>query len=199
MSWRRIFRPDCVKNPCHPSGCLRIFALQGKKSTRQSIHVEILNRLLEAMKKTGTDFLRPPSKAVSPPRHPAAWNVPHSVLLPERFSGRPPCTFGPRFRASPEPHPFPVPVPPEPAGSSGRLRVLLLRQACAIPLETSYAVIKIVSKISRLPENVKSHFGVRTRTAPAPRALPPEGPVFPLSETVLRPLRRSTRCAIRRD
>ena len=47
MSWRRIFRPDCVKNPCHPSGCLRIFALQGKKSTRQSIHVEILNRLLE--------------------------------------------------------------------------------------------------------------------------------------------------------
>nr|WP_325253910.1 hypothetical protein [uncultured Oscillibacter sp.] len=45
MSWRRIFRPDCVKNPCHPSGCLRIFALQGKKSTRQSIHVEILNRL----------------------------------------------------------------------------------------------------------------------------------------------------------
>ena len=42
MSWRRIFRPDCVKNPCHPSGCLRIFALQGKKSTRQSIHVEIL-------------------------------------------------------------------------------------------------------------------------------------------------------------
>ena len=47
MSWRRIIRPDCVKNPCHPSGCLRIFALQGKKSTRQSIHVEILNRLLE--------------------------------------------------------------------------------------------------------------------------------------------------------
>ena len=45
MSWRRIFRPDCVKNPCHPSGCLRIFALQGKKSTRQSIHVKILNRL----------------------------------------------------------------------------------------------------------------------------------------------------------
>ena len=45
MSWRRIFRPDCVKNPCHPSGCLRIFALQGKKSSRQSIHVEILNRL----------------------------------------------------------------------------------------------------------------------------------------------------------
>ncbi len=45
MSWRRIFRPDCVKNPCHPSGCLRIFALQGKKSTHQSIHVEILNRL----------------------------------------------------------------------------------------------------------------------------------------------------------
>ena len=45
MSWRRIFRPDCVKNPCHPSGCLRIFALQGKKSTRQSIHAEILNRL----------------------------------------------------------------------------------------------------------------------------------------------------------
>ena len=45
MSWRRIFRPDCVKNPCHPSGCLRIFALQGKKSTRQSIHIEILNRL----------------------------------------------------------------------------------------------------------------------------------------------------------
>ena len=44
MSWRRIFRPDCVKNPCHPSGCLRIFALQGKKSSRQSIHVEILNR-----------------------------------------------------------------------------------------------------------------------------------------------------------
>ena len=45
MSWRRIFRPDFVKNPCHPSGCLRIFALQGKKSTHQSIHVEILNRL----------------------------------------------------------------------------------------------------------------------------------------------------------
>ena len=44
MSWRRIFRPDCVKNPCHPSGCLRIFALQGKKSTRQSAHVEMINK-----------------------------------------------------------------------------------------------------------------------------------------------------------
>jgi hypothetical protein len=37
MSWRLIFRPDCVKNPCHPSGCLRIFALQGKK-IRSPIH-----------------------------------------------------------------------------------------------------------------------------------------------------------------
>ena len=30
--WRHIFRPDCVKNPCNPSGLLRLFALQGKKS-----------------------------------------------------------------------------------------------------------------------------------------------------------------------
>ena len=38
----------------------------------------------------------------------------HSVLLPERFGERshaPPCTFGTRFRASPEPHPSPVPRP----------------------------------------------------------------------------------------
>ena len=33
-----------------------------------------------------------------------------SVLLPERFSGFPPCTFGIRCRTSPEPHPFLVPV-----------------------------------------------------------------------------------------
>ena len=30
--WRHIFRPDCVKNPCNPSGLLRLFALQDKKS-----------------------------------------------------------------------------------------------------------------------------------------------------------------------
>ena len=29
--WRHIFRPDCVKNPCNPSGLLRLFALQDKK------------------------------------------------------------------------------------------------------------------------------------------------------------------------
>jgi len=33
-----------------------------------------------------------------------------SVLLPERFSGLPPCPFGTRFRASPESHPFLVPA-----------------------------------------------------------------------------------------
>ena len=29
--WRHVFRPDCVKNPCNPSGLLRLFALQDKK------------------------------------------------------------------------------------------------------------------------------------------------------------------------
>ena len=43
--WRHIFRPDCVKNPCNPSGLLRLFALQDKKLSRQSAHAEILNRL----------------------------------------------------------------------------------------------------------------------------------------------------------
>lgn len=46
----------------------------------------------------------------------------HSVLLPERFGGRshaPPCTFGTRFRASPEPHPSPVPLPERVTPSAG--------------------------------------------------------------------------------
>ena len=45
-SWRRIFRPDFVKNPCNPPGLRRLFALLDKKSPRQSPHAEILNRLL---------------------------------------------------------------------------------------------------------------------------------------------------------
>ena len=44
-SWRRIFRPDFVKNPCNPPGLRRLFALLDKKSPRQSPHAEILNRL----------------------------------------------------------------------------------------------------------------------------------------------------------
>ncbi len=44
-SWRWIFRPDFVKNPCNPSGLLRLFASPGKKSAHQAAHVEILNRL----------------------------------------------------------------------------------------------------------------------------------------------------------
>ena len=48
-SWRRIFRPDFVKNPCNPPGLRRLFALLDKKSPRQSPHAEILNRLLEAV------------------------------------------------------------------------------------------------------------------------------------------------------
>ena len=50
----------------------------------------------------------------------------------------PPCTFGTRHRASPEPHPSLVPT-----RYAGRLRVSLLRQAFAVPLETSFAVIKL--------------------------------------------------------
>ncbi len=44
-----IFRPDFVKNPCNLSGLLRLFASPGKKSAHQAAHVEILNRLLEAV------------------------------------------------------------------------------------------------------------------------------------------------------
>ena len=46
------------------------------------------------------------------------------------------CTFGTLKRDSPEPHPFLVP-----ARYGGRLRVLLLRQAFAVPLRTSIADI----------------------------------------------------------
>ena len=70
--------------------------------------------------------------------HTAGGNV-RSVLLPERFGGVPPCTFGTRpCRASPEPHPLLVLI-----RSSGSLRVLLLRQADAIFPEASYAVLQL--------------------------------------------------------
>ena len=64
--------------------------------------------------------------------------LPYSVLLPERFSGSAALHLrypSPGFSRATSIHsPYPL---------SGRLRVSLLRQACAVPLRTSFAVIEL--------------------------------------------------------
>lgn len=103
----------------------------------------------------------------------------HSVLLPERFGGRshaPPCTFGTRFRASPEPHPSPVPLPERVTPSAG-LR-LFPGISCAV-IQFGITLTRPGPVVNRaFSQNVRKPgtniFWRRTKTRGERCAFPPE-------------------------
>ena len=135
--------------------------------------------------KSGT-ARRGPAKSNIPPADKLRRKTFPSVLLPERFGGFPPCTFGPRFRASPEPHPFPVLVPESFAPSAGLRRFsgnFLCRYSnCRFTLPRSGGVVNRVfpQNVRKAETNIRQRRtlrGARRRAVPNERN--PEGVPFP--------------------